>query len=93
MARYVPTRKEVLKHFGFGTENMKRIRICPVCMSAQDEKNVFCGICHALLPKKTVFDFYKELHSCCKNCGNVLPSDAEFCPMCGAKQNEEREAI
>lgn len=93
MTKRSPSRKEVLEHFGFGTENMKRLKICPSCGNAQAAKNKFCKVCHTKLRNETLFDIYRAKHRCCKKCGNVLPYDAEYCPMCGAKQNNEREAI
>ena len=93
MTGYKPSRKEVLAHFGFGTERMKNFKICPHCGNAQKAENIFCGACHARLAADTLFDIYKAKHQCCARCGNVLPKDAEFCPACGEKQNQEREAI
>ena len=93
MTGYKPSRKEVLEHFGFGTENMKRFTICPCCGNAQAAKNFFCDICHTKLSGKTLFDMYKAMHRSCEKCGNVLPDDAGYCPICGEKQNTEREAI
>ena len=93
VTRYRPLRKDVLEHFGFGTKNMKRFKICPCCGNAQAAKNKFCKVCQTKLPEETVFDIYKAKHRCCTKCENVLPNDAEYCPMCGAKQNNEREAI
>lgn len=94
MRRYEPSRKAALAYFGFGTENMKRLKICPCCGNAQTAKNRFCKVCHTKLPEKTVFDIYKAKHCCCTKCENVLPNDAEYCPMCGTKQNnKEIEAI
>lgn len=91
MTRYKPSRKEVLEHFGFGTQKMKSFKICPCCGNAQNAKNRFCETCRARLPRETVFDIYKSKRRCCGNCGNVLPDDAEYCPMCGKKQNNKKE--
>ena len=95
MRRYEPSRKAALTYFGFGTENMKRFKICPGCGTSQAAKNRFCGVCHTKLRTETLFDIYKAKHRCCTKCGNVLPYDAEYCPLCGTNQsnNKEREAI
>ena len=94
MAKYNnPSRKEVLEHFGFGTENMKRLKICQCCGNAQAAKNKLCEVYHTKLRDETLFDIYKAKHRCCEKCGNVLPDDAGYCPLCGAKQNNERESI
>ena len=94
LSNYTPSRKEILKHFGFGTENMKRLKICPCCGNAQAAKNKFCEVCHTRLHNETLFDIYKAKHRCCTRCGNILPDDTEYCPMCGTKQkNKEKEAI
>ena len=88
MRRYEPSRKGALEHFGFGTENMKKLKICPCCGNAQKVRNRLCDVCHTKLSGKTIFDIYKSKHRCCGNCGNVLPDDAEYCPLCGAKQKQ-----
>lgn len=93
MRKHKPSRKEVLEHFGFGTENMKKAKICPGCGYAQAAKNKVCELCRTKLSSETLFDVYKAKHRCCEKCGNVLPNDAEYCPVCGTKQNKEREAI
>lgn len=93
MTEYKPSRKEVLEHFGFGTENMKKLKICQYCGNAQKAKIGLCDICHSEMPNETVFDIYSTKHCRCEKCGNVLPNDANYCPMCGKKQNKEREEI
>ena len=93
MTSYKLTKKDALEHFGFGTKKMKSFKICPCCRNAQAAKNKFCKVCQTKLPEETVFDIYKAKHCCCTKCENVLPNDAEFCPLCGAKQNKESEAI
>lgn len=94
MTKYRPSRKAALEYFGFGTENMKRLKICTCCGNALNSKNRFCEACNTKLPEKTVFDIYKAKHRCCEKCGNVLPNDAEYCSICGTKRNnKEREAI
>ena len=94
LTKYNPSRKEILKHFGFGTENMKRLKICPCCGNAQAARSKLCEVCHTNLRDETLFDIYKAKHRCCEKCGNILTDDTEYCPMCGTEQkNEEREAI
>lgn len=94
MTRNKPSRKKVLEHFGFGTELMKKYKVCSSCGNKQKAKNKFCEVCHAALTANTLFDTYRLKGRCCEKCGNVLPNDAGFCPLCGAKQNgKEREEV
>ena len=54
VTRYRPLRKDVLEHFGFGTKNMKRFKICPCCGNVQAAKNKFCKVCHTKLRNETL---------------------------------------
>lgn len=93
MTRHKPSKKEMLEHFGFGTKLMKRYKVCSCCGNKQKASNRVCEVCHTILTENTLFDTYVSTHSCCGQCGNVIPDGAEFCPACGAKQHKKREVI
>ncbi len=76
-------RLKLMEHYGFGTESMKKIKVCKKCgMSAlSDEK--FCNLCGTRLPMETLYQQYKERNHFCMKCGTVVSSKKRFCPQCG----------
>ena len=78
-------RQTTMEHYGFGTNIMRHIRICPKCgmPSGAEEKN--CGSCGTKLPRETLFQQYKKRHRFCSHCDTVVADDAQFCPECGAR--------
>lgn len=60
MTRYRALRKDVLEHFGFGTKNMKRYKICPCCGNVQAAKNKLCKVCQTKLRRKQFLIFTKQ---------------------------------
>lgn len=78
-------RQSAMKQYGFGTEEMKKTKVCCFCgakLSADAKK---CTECGKAVSKKTLFDTYKEHHAYCKRCDTVLAENAVFCPQCGRK--------
>jgi len=72
-----------LEALGMGPYVMKKIKVCPKCGNISGARTLFCRNCRSRLPSKTLFDFYKKMHSGCSNCGTRLASDARYCPHCG----------
>ena len=73
------------KHFGFGPEVMKGIRVCRVCGCSCGITEKYCKDCGAVLPRETLFDLYKARHLYCPSCDTVVASTAVFCPECGKR--------
>jgi len=78
-----------MKHFGFGPEVMKEVRVCRVCGCSCGAGETYCGDCGAVLPRETLFDLYKAQHLYCPVCDTVVASTAVFCPECGRQLKRE----
>ena len=76
-------RKDSLSRFGFGSDAMKKLSVCPNCHSLQNSENTTCSICRAKLTKSTLYDIYKSKHNACPECGTVISKGMQFCPHCG----------
>ena len=74
-----------MKHYGFGPEEMKKIKVCKSCGAKSGATETVCSTCGEVLFEKTLFDEYKGKHIYCKNCDTVLAKDAQFCPQCGLR--------
>lgn len=74
-----------MEHYGFGTEAMKKIKKCDHCGMMAPAWEQFCRECGTRLPDDTLYQFYKSRHTCCPVCEAVLPNEARYCPICGAK--------
>ena len=72
-----------MKHYGFGPEEMKKIKVCKSCGAKSGATETVCSTCGELLSNKTLYDEYKGRHVYCKNCDTVLAKDSRFCPQCG----------
>lgn len=81
-------RQSAMKRYGFGTEEMKRTKVCTFCNAKLSADAKICKECGKEVPKKTLFDMYKEHHLYCKHCDTVLAENARFCPQCGHKINK-----
>ena len=89
MTAHEPTRKKILEHFGFGTEQMKKIKICKKCGAAVSADEDYCTLCREKLPENTLFDVYRQRHRTCPGCKTVLTDGALFCPECGKRVQTE----
>ena len=78
-------RQENMERYGFGTNIMRNIRICPECgiPAAASERN--CQECGSKLPRETLFQQYKKRHRSCPHCETVVTETAQFCPECGTR--------
>ena len=82
------SKREAMEKYGFGTEAMKKIKVCPSCGEARPSDEKTCPFCGASLGDETLYDAYKERHVFCRNCGEVAPNGAKFCPQCGKRINQ-----
>ena len=82
---YWQTRLDGLRHFGYGPETMKRIKVCGNCHEGNDASENFCTRCGHRLPEKTLFFIYQQMHPYCPVCGTVAPDHALYCPSCASK--------
>ncbi len=78
-------RLENMKQYGFGVEAMKQVKICGKCGNTLAADQQFCTECRHRLPKKTLYDIYKERHKVCPACDTVVSNETEFCPQCGKR--------
>ena len=76
-------RKDSLSRFGFGTDAMKKLSVCPNCHSLENSDNSSCSICGTKLAKTTLYDLYKSKHGACPECGALIGKGMQFCPQCG----------
>lgn len=69
----------------FGTEGMKRLKVCPRCASFVSAKLRICSQCGERLPQNSLFQIYQKSHRLCPVCDTVLSNSMKFCPHCGMK--------
>lgn len=82
-------RKDSLSRFGFGSEAMKKLVVCPNCHSLENSENSICSVCKTKLTKSTLYDIYKSKHKVCSQCGTVIANGMQFCPHCGQILNQK----
>lgn len=73
-----------LRHYGFGSDVMKQIKVCPQCGAKANAAQHFCRECGMELLAETLYDVYKQSHRVCPVCDAVVGQDADYCPVCGA---------
>ena len=78
-------RQVTLLEYGRGPETLRRRKICPSCGRANSADRTDCADCGAVLPEKTLYDFYLSRHRCCPGCGVAVTNVARYCPECGAR--------
>ena len=78
-------RQVTLLEFGFGPETMRRCKPCAECGRANPAQDTHCADCGAVLPEKTLYDFYLSRHRCCPGCGVAVTNYAVYCPECGTR--------
>lgn len=78
-------RFKIMEEFGFGPNVMKNTKVCEACGQVVKADASFCPGCGAELSGETLFDRYRQGHTCCPACDTVLPDDARFCPRCGVQ--------
>ncbi len=88
LRQYEQIRRQGMRHYGFGIDAMKSIKICGVCgeMKGAGEKICECG---ALLPEETLYEVYVKRHRHCEECGTIVSKDVRFCPNCGVNLSEQ----
>lgn len=82
-----------LESLGMGPYVMKKLKVCPRCGQITDVRAFFCSACKNRMPSKTLFDFYKKMHSVCPYCRTMLAADAQYCPHCGRKVMQKPHEI
>lgn len=83
-------RQSAMKKYGFGTEEMKKTKVCAYCGARLSANAKKCTECGKEVSEKTLFDIYKEHHVCCTHCDTVLAENAHYCPQCGHKVEHVR---
>ena len=84
-ALYEKIRLENMKHFGFGPEVMKSIKVCKECGAKANSELLFCPECDRPLPTETLYTLYVHSHFVCTKCKTVVSAKYKFCPQCGKK--------
>lgn len=69
----------------FGTEGMKRLKVCPRCGALASAHLRTCPDCSGRLPQRNLFQLYQQNHRLCPECDTVLSDGMKFCPHCGKK--------
>ena len=67
-ALYEKMRLENMKHFGFGPEVMKSIKVCKECGAKVNSELLFCPECDRPLPTETLYTLYVHSHFVCTKC-------------------------
>ena len=82
---YEKMRLENMKHFGFGREVMKSIKVCRKCGAKANAELLFCPECDSPLPTETLYTLYVHSDFVCTSCKTVVSAKYKFCPQCGKK--------
>ena len=77
------TRSESMRQYGFGPDEMKKIKVCKECGAKVDSELMFCSECSAPLPSETLYMIYVHSHFVCTKCKTVVSSEYKYCPQCG----------
>ena len=85
MIDYQMIRLEGMKTYGFGSEAMKKVKVCRLCKCICDAGEYYCRECGVVLPRETLFDLYKSHHLYCPVCETVVADTVLFCPKCGKR--------
>lgn len=78
-----------MKQYGFGTDEMKRTKVCTLCGAKLSADAKICTGCGKEVTEQTLFGVYKEHHTCCEYCDTVLTENARFCSQCGRKVDKK----
>ncbi len=78
-------RREGMRHYGFGIDAMKSIKICPSCGEMADAAQCFCTECGNGLPDENLYQLYVKKHRQCESCGTVVSKQMHYCPDCGQR--------
>lgn len=71
--------------YRFGTEGMKRLKVCPRCGGLAFARLRVCPGCGGRLPQSNLFQLYQQNHRLCPACDTVLSDGMKYCPHCGTK--------
>ena len=85
MTRNETIRQANMERYGFGTNIMRNIRVCPECGMPSTAADKNCRTCGTRLPRETLFQQYKKRHRFCPHCDTVVAKSARFCPECGMR--------
>ncbi len=78
-------KQQSMEDYGFGPNSMKKLKVCTECGYPSPSEEKFCTECGHRLPRKTLYDIYKERHKSCPVCDTILSDEMEYCPQCGIK--------
>lgn len=78
-------KKENKELYGFGIDEMKKLKVCRICGTSNPESKHYCVNCGRRLPKENLYEQYKAQNASCPDCGMVIDKDSNFCPNCGNK--------
>ncbi len=74
-----------MEQYGFGPLAMEKLKVCKNCGRSSLSSLLFCTECGSPLPKKNIFEEYKERHKFCRKCEAVFTDEVTYCPQCGEK--------
>lgn len=74
-----------IRHYGFGPDNMCRIKVCSLCGTPCKASQKRCHECGAGLPKETLYEAYKKRIRFCSQCDAIVSVQTAYCPKCGKK--------
>ena len=79
------THTRSMRHYGFGTDAMKNLKLCPSCMRITGASRSSCPACGEALGEDTLYQFYISISRHCRACAAITAKDAAYCPQCGKK--------
>ena len=74
-----------LRHYGFGSDAMMNLKVCPSCKGITGASRSTCPTCGAPLGEDTLYQHYNSISRHCHVCAAIVTQDAEYCPQCGKK--------
>ncbi|MBQ9989397.1 MAG: zinc ribbon domain-containing protein [Lachnospiraceae bacterium] len=83
--------EENMEHFGFGPISMKKQKVCKNCGNLSHADRQFCEECGHRLPRYTLFQIYRHMHTVCPHCDTVLSKNMLFCPKCSTQVKPVKE--
>ena len=74
-----------MRHYGFGSDAMMNLKVCPGCKRITGASRSVCPSCGEALRADTLYQHYDNISRHCTACAAIVTQDAAYCPQCGKK--------